>query len=43
MTAILTPGVAWITGAGTGIGRGLAQRLVHDGWDVAVSARTLAA
>lgn len=42
MTAILTPGVAWITGAGTGIGRGLAQRLAHDGWDVAVSARTLA-
>lgn len=42
MTAILTPGVAWITGAGTGIGRGLAKRLAYDGWHVAVSARTLA-
>jgi NAD(P)-dependent dehydrogenase (short-subunit alcohol dehydrogenase family) len=32
--------VAWITGAGTGIGRGLAQRLAREGWIVAASART---
>jgi NAD(P)-dependent dehydrogenase (short-subunit alcohol dehydrogenase family) len=32
--------VAWITGAGKGIGRALAQRLVADGWTVAASART---
>jgi short-subunit dehydrogenase len=33
---------AWITGAGTGIGRELAKRLAQQGWDVAVSARTAA-
>ncbi len=34
--------IAWITGAGKGIGRALAQRLVADGWIVAASARTKA-
>ncbi|TRL36361.1 SDR family NAD(P)-dependent oxidoreductase [Rhizobium straminoryzae] len=32
--------LAWITGASTGIGRAVAERLVRDGWRVAVSARS---
>lgn len=32
--------IAWITGAGKGIGRALALRLAADGWTVAASART---
>ena len=32
--------VAWITGAGTGIGRALALRMARDGWRVAITARS---
>ncbi|WP_343070106.1 SDR family NAD(P)-dependent oxidoreductase [Aminobacter carboxidus] len=32
---------AWVTGAGSGIGRSLALRLAQEGWNVAVSARTV--
>lgn len=35
-----TQRLAWVTGAGKGIGRALALRLVGDGWIVAASART---
>ncbi len=32
--------VAWVTGGGRGIGRGLAIRLEKEGWQVAISSRT---
>jgi len=35
-------GVAWITGASTGIGRAVAEEMVRRGWRVAVTARNLA-
>lgn len=40
MTAPNSPGIVWITGAGTGIGRALALRMAETGWTVAISART---
>src|SRR4051812_7695217 len=39
-TSTSPKGVAWITGAGSGIGYALAKRLATEGWFVAASART---
>lgn len=39
-TGVIENRLAWITGAGSGIGRALALRLAAEGWNVAVSART---
>jgi NAD(P)-dependent dehydrogenase (short-subunit alcohol dehydrogenase family) len=39
-TVLSSSRVAWVTGAGTGIGRELALRLARKGWIVAASART---
>ena len=36
-------GIAWVTGASSGIGRALAERLIGAGWTVAVTARRSAA
>ncbi len=40
---VVTPsdGVAWVTGASSGIGRDLALALCRDGWNVAVTARSV--
>lgn len=35
--AVLAGQVAFVTGAGSGIGRGIAERLARDGADVCVS------
>lgn len=40
MTGSEVAGIAWITGAGKGMGRAMARRLADDGWTVAASART---
>lgn len=42
MVAHMDNKIAWITGAGTGIGRAVAIKLAQEGWTVAISARTIA-
>jgi len=39
MSATPQDGIAWITGASTGIGAAVAARLVQEGWTVAITAR----
>ena len=39
MSVTPSDGIAWITGASTGIGAAVAERLVTEGWTVAVTAR----
>ena len=36
-----TDRTVWLTGAGKGIGRALALKLAKEGWQVAVSSRTI--
>ena len=42
MSATPQDGIAWITGASTGIGAAVAARLVQEGWTVAITARAAA-
>jgi len=42
MTGRTSKKIAWVAGAGKGIGRAVARRLALEGWVVAVSARTTA-
>ena len=39
-TEIVSPGVAFVTGASRGIGKGIAERLIKDGYKVAVGYRS---
>ncbi|MCP1335722.1 SDR family NAD(P)-dependent oxidoreductase [Futiania mangrovi] len=36
----MTTGLAWITGASSGLGRALALKMAHEGWRVAITARS---